>query len=124
VNIPKHVAAKKPKTRRVPPSTSGEIVYETPKKGFIPGIEEEYDDDTVKEEEEETYCKEEKEDVGSEASPPYMGRDRHFLDTQDDIRKDCEQLIVGDPPVFIDTVDKFTIKGTAFRCSNDLGELL
>ena len=38
------------------PSTSREI--ETPKQGFIPGIEED-DDDSVKEEKEETYGKEE-----------------------------------------------------------------
>ena len=43
-------------------------MYETPKKGFIPGIEDD-DDDCVQEEE--TYGKEdEEENIGPVASPP------------------------------------------------------
>jgi len=74
---PKVEATKTLKTRvRSPspiPSTSREIVYETPKQGLIPGIED--DDDSFKEEKE-TYGKEE--NVRTVASPPYMGR--RFLD--------------------------------------------
>ena len=53
-----------------------------------------------------------------------MGRSRYFLDTQYGIRKDGEQLTIGDSPVFIDPDDNFTIKRTAFRGTDGLWELL
>jgi len=40
------------------------------------------------------------------------------------MRKDAEQLMIGDSPVFIDTDDNFTIKGTVFRVKEGLWELL
>jgi len=40
------------------------------------------------------------------------------------MRKDAEQLMIGDCPVFIDTDDNFTIKGTVFRVKEGLWELL
>ena len=61
--VPKGEAAKTLKTRRRRspspiPSTSWEMVYETPKQGFIPRIEFDVNDDSVKkEEEDETYIK-------------------------------------------------------------------
>jgi len=78
------------------PSTSREILYETPKQG--------YDDDDVTEEEEEG-------NVGTVASP------RRFPDTQYGIRRDSEQLMIGYFPVFIETNDNVTIKGTVFTGS-------
>jgi len=91
------------------PSTSKEIVYETPKQGFIPGIGyDDYDEVTKKEE-----AQTEEEIVGNLASP-YMGRKR-LLDTQYGICKDGEQLIIGDSRLFIDTDYNFTFKGTVFR---------
>jgi len=52
-----------------------------------------------------------------------MGRGRRFLDTQYGIRKDGEQLMIGDYPGFIDTDDNFTIKGTAFRGTEGLWDV-
>jgi len=98
-----------PPTGRPPsplPSTSREIVYETPKHGFIPGID---DDDNDGTEEEQT----EEENVGTVGGPPRGSR--RFLDTQYGIRTDGEHLMIGVSPVFIDTDDNFTIKGTVFR---------
>jgi len=63
----------------------------------------------------------EEENFGTVASPP---RTRHFLDTQYGIRKDALQLMIGYSPVFIDTDDNLTIKGTTFRGSVGLWELL
>ena len=83
-----------------------EIVYETPKQGFIPR-----DEDVTEEEVEEN--------VGTVARPP-----RHFLNTQYGIRKEGEQLMIGDSPVFIDPDDNITIKGTAFRGTRGLWDLL
>ena len=53
-----------------------------------------------------------------------MGSGRRFLDTQYGIRKDGEQLMIGDSPVFIDPDDNFTIKGTAFRWTEGVWEIL
>ena len=53
-----------------------------------------------------------------------MGRSRRFLYTQYGIRKDGELLMIGDYPVFIDTDDYFTIKGTAFKGSGGFCDLL
>ena len=76
-------------------------MFETPKEGFILGIEDDDDhEDSVIEEE----------DVGSGASHPYMGRGRRFLDKQYDFSKFGEQLMVVDSLVFIDIDDNFTIK--------------
>ena len=58
------------------------------------------------------YVKKE-ENFGLVASPPYMGR--RFLDTQYGIRKDGEQIVIGDSPVSINTDYNFAIEGTAFR---------
>jgi len=78
--VPKGEAAKKP--RRGPPSpipsTSKEIVYETPKQGFH--IPDDDDDDDVEDEGAQT----EGENVVTAASP------RRFSDTQYGIRKDGE----------------------------------
>jgi len=52
-----------------------------------------------------------------------MGRSRRFFDTHYCIRKNGEQLKLGDSPVFINT-DNFTIKGTVFRGTEGLWELL
>jgi len=97
--VPKIKAAKTTKTRRRPPTD-----IETPKQGFIPGIEDDDDDDSVKEEEEETYGREEEE--ASIGTVPLLGEGRHFLYTQYGIRKDGEQLMIGDSPVSIDTVQR------------------
>jgi len=51
-------------------------------------------------------------------------RMRSFLYTQHGIRKDAELLMIGESPVFKNTDDNFTIKGTAFRASEGLWELL
>jgi len=53
-----------------------------------------------------------------------MGRSRLFLDTQCGNRKEGEQLMIGDSMVFIDSDDNFTIKGTVFRGTEGLWELL
>jgi len=57
--------------------------------------------------------------VGTVASPP-----RRFLDTQYGIIRDGEQLMIGDSPVFINPDDNVTIKGTVFRGTEGLWELL
>jgi len=62
---------------------------------------------------------EEEQNVGNVASPP-----RRFLSTQYGILSDGEQLMIGDSPVFIDTNDNVTIKGTAFSGTEELWELL
>jgi len=80
---------------------------ETPNQGFI-GEDDDYD---VTEEEAQT----EEENLGTIGISPYLGWSRRFLDTKYDIRKDGEQLMMGDSPVFVDTRDNFTIKGTVFR---------
>jgi len=115
--LPKHltvpkVEAKTPR-RRPPspvPSTSKEIVYDTSKQGFIPG-DDEYD---VTEEEAETE---------EEEACPLRSNSRSFLGTQYGIRKDGEQLI-GNSLVFIHPDENITIKGTAFRDTEGLWELL
>jgi len=77
---------------------------ETPKQGYI--------DDEVTEEEEEG-------NVGRVASPS-----RRFLNTLYAIRRDDEQLIIGDSPVFMGTDDNVTIKGSVFIGTEGLWELL
>ena len=47
-----------------------------------------------------------------------------FLETQCGIREDGEQFIIGNSPVFIDPDDKITIKGTIFRGTERLWDLL
>jgi len=49
---------------------------------------------------------------------------RRFLDTQYGICRDGKQLMTGDYPVFIDPDANLTIKGTAFRSTVGLWELL
>jgi len=109
--------------RRSPPSsitsTSKEIVYETPKQGFIPGDD---DDDEITEEEGAQTEEDEKENVGTVASPPRSSSTRQFLDTQYGIRRDGEQLMIDNTPVFIDP-ENITIKGTAFRGTEGLWEI-
>jgi len=92
------------------------MLYKTYKQRFIPGFGDDYDDFT-----EEEKAQTEEENVGTAGSPP---RSRPFLDTQYGIRKDGEQLLIGDSPVCIDTDDNFTIKGTAFRGTEGLWEIL
>jgi len=53
-----------------------------------------------------------------------MGRGRRFLDTKYGTRKNGKHLMLGDSQVLIDTDDNFTIKGTAFRGTEGLWELL
>jgi len=120
--FPTFEAAKTPRKEMRPPSpipsTSKEIVYETAKHGYIPGD----DDDGVTEEEAQMKEKEEGENFGTVASLPRSSR--RFLDTQYGIRKDGEQLMISDSPVFVDPDDNITIKGTAFRGTEGLWELL
>ena len=61
---------------------------------------------------------EEEENVGTLASLPKSNR--RFLDTQYGMRKDGEQLMRVDYPVFIDPDDNITIEGTTFRGSEEL----
>ena len=119
-----NVEAKTPKTRRRTspskiPSTSREIVYDTSKQIFIPGIGDD-DDDSVTEEQAQTYGRIEG-NVGNVAS---TYRRKLFNDTQYGIRKDCELLMIGDSAVVIDTDDNFTIEGTVLRGTEGLWELL
>jgi len=53
------------------------------------------------------------------ASPPLR-----FLDTQYGIRRDSEQLMIGDSPVFMNPDANLTIKGRVFRGTVGLWELL
>jgi len=53
-----------------------------------------------------------------------MGRSKRFHDTKYGIHKDGEQIMIGESPVFIDTDDNLKIKGTAFRGTGGLWELL
>ena len=75
-------------------------------------------DDSVTEEETKTYGREEKENVGTVASPS------HFHETQYGIRKDGQQLMIGDSLLVIDSRDNITIKGTVFKGTEGLWELL
>jgi len=59
------------------------------------------------------------EEEKSLASPP-----SRFLDIQYSIRRDGERLMIGDSPVSIDTDANLKIKGTVFRGTDDLWELL
>ena len=115
--VPK-VQAKTPlqkKTRSTSPfpSTSKEI--ETTKQGFNPGD----DDDDITEKEAQT---EEQENVGTVASPSRSRR--RSRDTQYGIRKDGETLMIAASPGFIDRDDNITIKGTVFRGTEGLWEIL
>jgi len=80
---------------------------DSPKQGYIPG-----DDDVTEEEE-----GKKNENFGTVASPPSS---RPFFDSQGGIHRDGEQLMVGDSPVFIDPDNNITIKGTAFRGTEEL----
>ena len=77
-----------PKVEAKIPSSSKDIVYETPKEGFTLSN----DDDAVTAEER-AQTEDEKENFGTVASPPSS---RCFLDTQHGIRKGGEQLMIGD----------------------------
>jgi len=52
-----------------------------------------------------------------------MGRSRHFIDTQYGIRKVGEELMIRDSPMFINTDENFTNRGTAIRGTEGLWEL-
>jgi len=88
--VPK-VEAKTPQPPSTGPSTSTEIVYETPKQG--------YDVDDV------TVGAQTKEEEGTIASPLWR-----FLDTQYGVRQDGEQLMIGDSLGFTDPDDNITIQ--------------
>jgi len=60
----------------------------------------------------EAYGRKEDDNVGTIASP------RRFFDTQYGVSKDGEQLMI------IDTRDNFTIRGTVFKGTEGLWELL
>jgi len=114
--VPKFEAAaktplqKKIKKTQLPspiPSASKEL-YDNPKQGFIRTIGANDEDAT-----EEGAKTEEEENFGTVAVPPRSSI--LFLDTQYGIHKDGEQLMMGDSPVFVDTDDNLTNKGTAFR---------
>jgi len=74
-------------------------------------LKQRYDDYDVTQEDEEN--------IGTLARPP-----RGFLDTQYGIRRNGEQLMIGNSPVFIDTDDNVTIKGTEFKGTKGLWEIL
>jgi len=89
------------------------MVYDTPNEGND-------DDDIVTKEEVGVQRKEEA--VGSVDSHRRSGR--RFPDSQNAISRDGEQLKIGDFTLFVDTDDNFTIRGTAFRGTEGLWELL